>query len=337
MLLDPSQARALLDAAVRQKFALLAVNADSPAAITDVLEAARQCDAPVIVETSLWQLTGHSFGAGDPFLGMARYLVQIATLADSERFRPIPILFHTDHIKGPVTLPLLTAAVRGLPTGIAGQSLSPSTLSLDSSTLSEDQNIAAVLHLCEVAANAGRPVTLEMEAGVDDGITPLEVAQRLLGGVESKAPGYLALWAPGVGTQHGLGEQSAFSPDAVRRHHDLASSIAHRPIGIALHGSSGVPEDGLRAAVASGVVKVNWSSESLLLRSRAAQDYYATHAARLDKGHPEWKAAAMDHGLQSYVSARYLPKVVERIRMLGAAGQASALAPTLAAPPATSP
>ncbi len=323
MLLDPLQARDLLTRALRQRFAILAVNADSPAAITDVLEAARQCQSPIIIETSLWQLTGHSFGAGDAFLGMTRYLVQIAALARSDRYRDIPVLFHTDHIKGPITLPLLKAALRGLPTGLGEQTISPSTLSLDSSTLDEGQNIAALLELCEEAAQARRPVTLEMEAGVDDGVTPPEVAERLLCGVESRMPGHITLWAPGVGTRHGLGEQTAFSADAVRKHQALASSLTGRPIGIALHGSSGLPEDSLRAAVDAGVTKVNWSSESILIRSRAAQEFYTSHAAQLEKEHPDWKAHAMDNGVQSFVSQRYIPRVIERIRVLGGVGKAA--------------
>jgi len=329
MLLDPLQARAVLEKALERRFALLAVNADSPAAITDVVEAARQCQAPVIIETSLWQLTGHSFGAGDPHLGMARYLVQLAVIASSERYRHLPVLFHTDHIKGPVTIPLLVAALRGLPTGLGSAVVSPSTLSLDSSALTEAHNIASILELCAAADRHQRPITLEMEAGVDDGITPLEVTRRLLGAVEAQAPGRLALWAPGVGTQHGLGEQTAFSPEAVRQHQELASSLTGRPIGIALHGSSGVDETRLRAAVAAGVTKVNWSSESLLIRSQAAREYYATHHAQLEKDARDWKATAMDNGVQTYVSERYLPKVIERIRFLGAEGTAPLFADLL--------
>ena len=41
MLLDPLQARAVYALAARERFAILAVNADSPACIADVLEAAR--------------------------------------------------------------------------------------------------------------------------------------------------------------------------------------------------------------------------------------------------------------------------------------------------------
>ena len=322
MLLDPLQSRAVFRAALEHRFALLAVNADSPAAITDVLEAARSCAAPVMIETSLWQLTGHSFGAGDAALGMARYLVQLALLANSERYRDVPVLFHTDHIKGSVTLPLLKAAIRGLATGTGAATVSPSTISLDSSQLSEAQNIATIVELCREVQAFGRAVTLEMEAGVDDGVTPLDVAERLLGGVEAPASGYVYLWAPGVGTQHGLGDQGAFSADAVWRHHEFASRLLGRPVGIALHGSSGLPEAALRAAVAAGVVKVNWSSESLLIRSQATQEYYASHATQLTKGHPDWKTAAMDHGVQSFVATRYQPRVIERINVLGGAGRA---------------
>ena len=322
MLLGPIESRAVLRAALEGRFALLAVNADSPAAITDVLEAARTCDAPVMIETSLWQLTGHSFGAGDAALGMARYLVQLAVLANSERFRSVPLLFHTDHIKGPVTLPLLKAAIRGLATGIGCETVSPSTVSLDSSALSEEQNIASILELCREAQACGRPVTLEMEAGVDDGVTPVEVARRLLGGVESQAPGCVHLWAPGVGTKHGLGDQSSFSAEAVAAHREIAAKITGRPIGIALHGSSGLGAAALGAAVSAGVTKVNWSSESLLIRSQAARDYYATHTAQFEKSHPEWKRTTMDHGVQAFVSTRYVPQVIERIRVLSAVGRA---------------
>ncbi|NJK45317.1 MAG: protease complex subunit PrcB family protein, partial [Pleurocapsa sp. SU_196_0] len=163
-----------------------------------------------------------------------------------------------------------------------------------------------------VMLEVGVDVTLEMEAGVDDGVTPMEDAKMLLEGVEAKHPGRIALWAPGVGTQHGLGSQDAFSAEAVARHQQFASSLAEREIGIALHGSSGLSADGLRTAVAAGVAKVNWSSESLLIRSKAAQEYYATHTAQLEKTHADWKNTAMDNGLQRFIAGRYVPVTLER-------------------------
>lgn len=329
MLLDPLQARALFGHALENRYALLAVNADSPAAIVDTLEAARAADSPVAIEASLWQLTGRSFGNGDPRLGLARYLTEVAALARAERYAHLPVLFHTDHIQGPQTREILTAAIQGVSplSGRPDDALFASTLSLDSADLSEEENIAMARRLAEIARAAGRPLTLEMEAGVDDGLTPEEVTERLLGAVEATEAGTVWLWAPGLGTRHGFSEEGfpAFSADAVARQRETAQRVTGRPVGIALHGSSGLEPSALADAVAAGVVKVNWSSESLLLRSQAAREYYARFGARLEAGASGFKDAAMDHGVQSYVAGRYVPRVQERIERLGAAGRAAPL------------
>jgi fructose/tagatose bisphosphate aldolase len=308
MLLSADQTRTLFGQALERRRAVLAVNADSPPAVVDVLEAARRCAAPVLIEASLWQLTGHSFGAGDPFLGMRQYLAVLRTLCAGERFAEVPVAFHTDHIKGPQTEALLTDAI----------ALGVSSVSLDSSALSEAENVALAARLCAFAGERLLPLTLEMEAGVDDGLTPLDVTDRVVGGIEARFPGALALWAPGCGTRHGLSADGfpEFSAAHVAAQQQRASARAGRPIGIALHGSSGLSDDGLRAAVDAGVVKVNWSSEALLLRSQAARDYYRTFGARLEAGAPGFKEAAMDNGVQSFVSERVVPRIAERIALL---------------------
>jgi fructose/tagatose bisphosphate aldolase len=320
MLLTPEQTRSLYEHATTARYAVLAVNADSPAAIMDCLIAAKECDAPIIIETSLWQLTGHSFGAGDPLLGIDRYLAELHTLASSDRFREVPVIYHTDHIKGPATVGILTHAMRK----------KASSISLDSSAMSAAENIATLLQLGEIVAAEGLPLTLEMEAGVDDGVTPIEETRTLFGEVEKRMPGRLALWAPGVGTKHGLGNDlGGFSPDAIRAHRELASELAGRPIGIALHGSSGLTEEQLAAGVAAGVAKVNWSSESLLIRSEAAAAFFDLNRERLGKSHPDFKATAMDNGLQQSISAAYVPKVKARIESLAGCGKASDFLKTL--------
>lgn len=307
MLLSPDQTRHLYEHAALHHYAVLAVNADSPAAVTDCLIAAAECGAPLIIETSLWQLTGHSYGAGDACLGLDRYLAELRLMATSQRFQSVPVVFHTDHIKGPETVRILEHAIRS----------GASSVSLDSSELEPRENISLVGGLCAYAETAGLPVTLEMEAGVDDGVTGLDETRALFGEVERRHPGRLALWAPGVGTRHGLdADLGGFSPEAVRQHQQLASDLAGRPIGIALHGSSGLSRGQLQDAVAAGVTKVNWSSESLLIRSLAARAYFAENGAALEKGASGFKAAAMDHGMQSFISQRYVPKVVERMQVL---------------------
>jgi fructose-bisphosphate aldolase, class II len=329
MLLNPLQARTVLKHAKTNQYAILAVNADSPAAINDCLEAARSVNAPIMVETSLWQLTSHSFGMGNPWLGMKRFMTQLELLANDVRYADIPVFYHTDHIKGAQALPLLNDAVRGLEISMGGSSfkLSPSSISLDSSELSETENINAILELCRTAKTSNRSITLEMEAGVDDGVTPLEVAERLIAPIEREFPGAIQLWAPGVGTIHGFSETGfpAFSSDAIQAHCDFVKNLIGREIGLALHGSSGLPDADLERAVQAGVVKVNWSSDSLLLRSQLARDYYKKFGAQLERNHPKFKNTAMDNSLQQFISSSYVPKVAARIALLGGANRASEL------------
>ncbi|MEM7387414.1 MAG: class II fructose-bisphosphate aldolase, partial [Verrucomicrobiota bacterium] len=315
----PDQTRSLYQHAVENRYAVLSINADSPAAIVDCLLTASELKSPVIIETSLWQLTGHSFGAGDPLLGVNRYIECLRLLGADSRFEEVPIVYHTDHIKGPDTYGILTHAMAA----------SASSISLDSSDLSAEENIRLLGQLCTFATENGLPATLEMEAGVDDGVTPLEETRSLFGSVEKLHPGYLALWAPGSGTQHGLGDMGGFDPDAVQRHQTLASDLAGRAIGIALHGSSGLTPDQLKAAVQAGVAKVNWSSESLLIRSGALRRYYTEKAEQLEKGHPDFKTTAMDHGPQQFVSSLYRPIVAERLQHLGSPGQAASFLQSL--------
>lgn len=330
MLLDALQSRILLRTAAERKFAILAVNADAPSALYDCLAAAKRCDAPVIVETSLWQLRGRSFGAGDAARGMTRYLADLAILAASDEFASVPVVYHTDHIKGPETMPLLESAIAGLPLRVPGARpgeaseirLRPSTISLDSSELGDEQNIAHLRRLAAHAERLGVPVTLEMEAGVDDGVTAVEVTERLVRGVEERHPGHLYLFAPGVGTRHGFSADGypSFSVDAIARHRDAASAICGRPVGIALHGSSGLSDAQLASAVASGVVKVNWSTDSLHARSRLANAYWHDAGARLERAHKDFKATAMDNGVATAVGEAYVAVVAERMGALGGHG-----------------
>jgi fructose-bisphosphate aldolase class II len=326
MLLDPLQARILLNHALENRYAILAVNADSHAAVTDCLEAALQVDAPVIIETSLWQLEGHSFGSGDAITGVARYLADLAVIANSKKFINVPVIYHTDHIKGPQTISILEAAIRGIPFQFHdyATTLRASTISLDASSFTHEETIQHIKHLCDFADTNNVTVTLEMEDAVDEGITSDEVAELLLGSIEEQFPGRIFLWAPGTGTKHGFGDNMHFSPKTIEKHIQLTKQITGREIGIALHGSTGLRNHDLAEASKAGVIKVNWSTESLLIRSTAAREYYNVMSDKLEKTHKEWKNTVMDNGVQRYVSAAYIPKVQERMLILGGEGQAGA-------------
>ncbi|UCF33757.1 MAG: class II fructose-bisphosphate aldolase [Phycisphaerales bacterium] len=325
MLLNALQARSLYEFAYREKFAVLAINADSPAGIHDCLLAAKQVECPVIIETSLWQLEGISFGAGDALRGMRRYIADTAILANSDEFQSVPAIFHTDHIKGPKTREILGSAVTGLAVALNDVvlKLSPSSISLDASELSADQNIEFMNYLISLSKQSGRPVTLEMEAGVDSGLTSEDEVRRLVEGVEGKNPGYLYIFAPGLGSRHGHSADGygEFSPDAVARNVKIIAACAGREIGIGLHGSSGLTDEQLRMAVLNGIIKVNWATDSLVSRSQFASEYYRENAERLQVSNKAFKVTAMDNGVNAYVSQHYVPVVAKRMRLLGGEGK----------------
>ena len=328
MYLNPIQARALYAQAVREQFAILAINADSPAAIVDCLESAKAVGAPVIVESSLWQLSSHSFGFGDAVEGLVHFAATVKRLAESERFKDVAVIYHTDHIKGPQTIDILKPAIQGaaVPGFEAAGPLTASSISLDSSELTADENIDLIGQLCAFAAEANNPLCLEMEAGVDDGLTSVDEARYLLEAVEKSHPGYLSLWAPGVGTKHGFSEDGfpGFSSEHVKTQQQLASTICAREIGLALHGSSGLSDAQLQDAVASGVIKVNWSTDSLAARSAAAHAYYTEHTEALQRSNAAFKKTAMDNGVQTAIAASYRPIVEERMQVLGGTGKGAA-------------
>lgn len=327
MLLTPTQARGLIEYCIAERFAVLAVNVDSSAAICDCITAAKEMDAPIILETSLWQLNGVSFGAGDTVRGLALYCAHINLMANSHEFLDVPVIYHTDHIKGPNIKEILTDAVRGLPFTVDGTTvlLSPSSISIDASELSNVENISLICSLIETSKECGRPVTLEMEAGLDRGYTHPEEVEVLVMGVEKIHPGYLALFAPGLGNRHGYSADGYpdFRPENVGENARLLERLTGRKIGVVLHGSSGLADEQIKQAVASGLTKMNWSTMGTIIRSSAASEYYETHREQMRPDRPDFKKYAMDNGVGRYISARYVPVIKKLITLLGSAGKAS--------------
>jgi fructose/tagatose bisphosphate aldolase len=328
MLLTPPEARKLFEYCIERGCGLLAINVDSPAAVYDCVKAAKESDAPIIIETSRRQLMGISFGAGDPLRGMALYLARIHILAGSDEFSDVPVVYHTDHIRGPDTGDILMRAIEGLGFTAGGCSvrLSPSSISLDASELTEDENITLICSLIETAKKCGRPLTIEMESGLDRGYTPPEEIERLVSGVERPYPGYIALFAPGLGTRHGYSREGYpdFRPELVKRNMDLLERLTGRRIGIVLHGSSGVSDDQIRQAVENGLTKMNVSTNATVIRSQAAQKYYEEKKERLVPGLDDFVRTASDNGVARYVSDRFVPEIQRLIRILGCAGEGSA-------------
>lgn len=139
----------------------------------------------------------------------------------------------------------------------------------DGSRLPFDENVAATRRMADAAHAAGVWVEAELgEIGGKDGAhapgvrTDLEEARAFVA-----ATGADGL-AVAVGSSHAMRERSA------RIDLDLVGRLdAALEVPLVLHGSSGVPDDVLVAAVASGIRKVNISTHLNGHFTRAVRDY----------------------------------------------------------------
>jgi len=202
MLLNTLQTKRLYHYACLHRVGILAVNADGDSLIHDTLLAARQADAPVIIETSLWQLKGKCFGNGDPFLGLAKYITDVALMAGHPDFADVPVVFHIDHIPAKQAVDILTRAVAGVPCRVWDREMLvfPSSISFDASGLCDADNIQCVQSVGRRAAGLGVPLSFEVEPGIEEEPTAPAEALAMLRQIEEETPGIVDLFAPAVGT-----------------------------------------------------------------------------------------------------------------------------------------
>ena len=109
--------------------------------------------------------------------------------------------------------------------------------------------------------------------------------------------------ATGVNRREALGDPTA--------HAEVEAIRAAVDVPLALHGTSGVPEDAVRACIARGICKINYATDLRAAFTAAVRAYLAAHGAAFDpKG---YLSAGRDA-----VRAR----VAELIGVCGSAGRA---------------
>jgi len=165
--------------------------------------------------------------------------IAAATLAVA-RAASVPAAVHLDHATEP---DLVREAV----------SLGLGSVMFDASALGYEANVAATAAVVAHCHEAGVWVEAELgEVGGKDGVhapgartDPSEALAYV------RATGVDAL-AVAVGSSHAM-----LTRDAALDFDLIAALRAALPVPLVLHGSSGVPDDGLRQAVERGIVKVN--------------------------------------------------------------------------------
>ncbi len=199
---------------------------------TAFVRAAEQVGRPVVLQISENAVKYH--GALEPLC--------LATLAVA-RSASVPVVVHLDHAEDTA----LVAEAVGL--GI-------SSVMYDGSKLSDAENRAATAEVVALCHAAGVDVEAELgEVGGKNGVHDPSARTSPADAAAFVADTGVDLLAVAVGSSHAMTTRDA------RLDEDLIRAIgAAVEVPLVLHGSSGVSDDGMRAAIRAGMTKINVST-----------------------------------------------------------------------------
>ncbi|WP_406631045.1 class II fructose-bisphosphate aldolase [Amycolatopsis sp. WGS_07] len=219
-----------------------------------IAEGAEQAGLPVVLQISENCVRYHG--------GLAPITVASREIA---RRASVDVLVHLDHIEDP-------SLIR------EGIALGVDSVMYDGSRLPYAENLRTTREIADLCHSAGVAVEAELgEVGGKDGVhapgartDPAEAADFV------SATGVDAL-AVAVGTSHAMVERTAqVDRSLVTRLRDAV------PVPLVLHGSSGLSDEELSGAVASGMAKVNISTHLNGLFTRAVRQFLAEQPEAVD-------------------------------------------------------
>ena len=198
-----------------------------------IVAGAEAAGAPVVLAISQNCVAYH--GALEP--------IAAAVLAVA-RAAAVPVAVHLDHATGEDLVRAAAAAGLG-------------SVMYDASALPYAGNVAATAQVTRWCHDRGMWTEAELgEIGGKDGVHSARARTR-----PDEAAGYAAATgvdalAVAVGSSHAmLTRDAVLDLDLIARIHRAV------PVPLVLHGSSGVPDDGLAAAVAAGMTKINIATQ----------------------------------------------------------------------------
>ncbi|MBQ1335753.1 MAG: class II fructose-bisphosphate aldolase [Selenomonadaceae bacterium] len=244
--------REMLQIAEKKHSAIGSFNVYNVESLQAVMNASAKASAPVIVSF------GESYDSHMPLEGMAE-LVKLYAAASE-----VPIVLHLDHSKK------MTTILRALKAGFT-------SIMYDGSAFPLAENIERSRHVAKIAHALN--ASLEGELGY---MNPEDGTPSNMGGVESytraddakryaEESGADAL-AIAIGNAHGIYKG--------KPHLDLGRlSEIHQAVSLplVLHGSSGIPEELLQAAIRGGIRKININTEVSTTGIRAAKEFLSSH------------------------------------------------------------
>lgn len=197
-----------------------------------IAEAAERAGQPVVLQISQNAVRYH--GRLAP--------IAAGTLAAARAAR-VPVVVHLDHA---TSVDLIKEAV----------DLGLSSVMYDGSHLDDEENRATTARVVEHCHRAGVSVEAELgEVGGKDGVHAPGARTDPHDAARFVADTGVDLLAVAVGSSHAMTERSAELDNALIT--ALAGAV---PVPLVLHGSSGVGDEGLRAAISAGMTKINVST-----------------------------------------------------------------------------
>ena len=328
--------RQLLDHAAEHSYGLPAFNVNNLEQVQAIMEAAAECDAPVIMQAS----AGARKYAGEAFL---RHLIDAAV----EAYPHIPVVMHQDHGQSPA---ICMGAIRS---GFSSVMMDGSLLEDGKTPSSYEYNIAVTREVVKFSHAIGVSVEAELgclgsletgQAGEEDGVGAegtLDHSQLLTDPEEAadfvKKTGVDAL-AIAIGTSHGAYKFTRpptgdiLAIERVREIHKRIPSTH-----LVMHGSSSVPQDWLAIinqyggdmgetygvpveeiveGIKNGVRKVNIDTDLRMSSTGAIRKFLAENPKEFD---PRKYFIAATKAMKGICKARY--------EAFGTAGNASKITP----------
>jgi fructose-bisphosphate aldolase class II len=220
-----------------------------------ITAAAEQTGLPVILQISENAVTFHG-GHAEPVIAAATAIAHAAA---------VPVALHLDHI---TDKDLLRAGV------VAGVT----SVMFDASALPYQENVQSTTRITAWAHDRGVWVEAELgEVGGKDGAhSPGARTDPSEAAAFAAATGVDAL-AVAVGNSHAMTERTAgLDLDLIVR---LRTAV---DVPLVLHGSSGVPDEELRRAVAAGMTKINIGTALNMAFTSAVRDHLAADPGGVD-------------------------------------------------------
>lgn len=245
------------------------------------VEAAECAQRPIVLQISENAVKYHR-GLLAP---IGRATIAVAQAAN------VPVVVHLDHAE---STELIEQAI----------DLGFTSVMYDGSKLPFEQNVTTTTRMVELAHAKGVSVEAELgEVGGKDGVHAPGVRTDPQDAARFVADTGVDLLAVAVGSSHAMLERSAVLDNEL-----IAALRGAVAVPLVLHGSSGVSDDGMLAAIQAGITKVNVSTHLNVVATNVVREILAADPRIVDPRKyvgPSVKAAAdeVERLLTWYASA----------------------------------